>query len=127
LGEEVYAFGFPLNKLLGHDLKLTNGTVNSKNGFQGEFSKFQFSANIYPGNSGGPLVSKDAEVIGITVAKLKGTEMINYAIKIDYLLYLAKSIDGYNYSNYFDSKKQVTGLPNSAENISKYVFNICGN
>jgi hypothetical protein len=53
--------------------------------------------------------------------------MINYAIKIDYLLYLAKSIDGYNYSNYFDSKKQVTGLPNSAENISKYVFNICGN
>jgi S1-C subfamily serine protease len=127
LGEEVYAFGFPLNKLLGHDLKLTNGTVNSKNGFQGEFSNFQFSANIYPGNSGGPLVSKDAEVIGITVAKLKGTEMINYAIKIDYLLYLAKSIDGYNYSNYFDSKKQVTGLPNSAENISKYVFNICGN
>lgn len=127
LGEEVYAFGFPLNSLLGNDLKLTNGTVNSKNGFQGEFSNFQFSANIYPGNSGGPLISKDAEVIGITVAKLKGTEMINYAIKLDYLYYLAKSIDGYNYSNYFDSKNQLTGLPGSAENISKFVFNICGN
>jgi S1-C subfamily serine protease len=127
LGEDVYAFGFPLNKKLGSDIKLTNGSVNSKNGFKGEFTNFQFSANIYPGNSGGPLISKDAEVIGITVSGLVGTEMINYAIKLDYLFYLAKSIDGYNYSNYFDSKKQLTGLPNSAENISKFVFNICGN
>jgi S1-C subfamily serine protease len=127
LGEEVYAFGFPLNNLLGNGLKLTNGTINSKNGFQDNFSNFQFSANIYPGNSGGPLISKEAEVIGITVAKLKGTEMINYAIKIDYLLYLSKSVENYNFSNYFDSKKSFVSLPKSAELISKYIYNIYGN
>lgn len=127
LGEEVYAFGYPLNKLLGNGLKVTNGTINSKNGFQDDFANFQFSANIYPGNSGGPLISKDAEVIGITVAKLKGTEMISYAIKLDYLFYLSKSIEGYKFSNFFDSNKALSSLPQSAELISNYVFNIYGN
>ncbi len=127
LGEEVYAFGYPMNELLGNGLKVTNGTINSKNGFQDNFSNFQFSANIYPGNSGGPLISEDAEVIGITVAKLKVTEMISYAIKLDYLMYLAKSIDKYKYSNFFDSKKALVKLPKSAELISNCVFNIFGN
>ena len=41
---------------MGDEVKLTNGIVSSKTGFQGDVTSYQISAPVQPGNSGGPLL-----------------------------------------------------------------------
>ena len=59
-GDPVYAIGNPV--------KLRNSvTAGVVSGFQGDFVKT--NAQIYPGNSGGPLVTAQGRVIGINTFK----------------------------------------------------------
>jgi S1-C subfamily serine protease len=60
LGSRVYAIGSPL--------KLNNTvTAGVVSGFRGDY--VQTNAEIYPGNSGGPLIDEDGRVIGVNTMK----------------------------------------------------------
>lgn len=89
IGENIFALGYPMTRIMGEEIKLTNGIINSKTGFQGDVSTYQISVQIQPGNSGGPLFGNNGNLIGITSAglnrELLQTENVNYAIKIKYL------------------------------------------
>jgi hypothetical protein len=97
-GDPVFTMGFPNTGLQGMSIKLTDGTISSLSGIQDEPNSFQISVPIQPGNSGGPLVSRDGRVVGIVVAKLSANaavksgstipEVVNYAVKSNYLLEL---------------------------------------
>jgi S1-C subfamily serine protease len=52
VGEDIFVLGYPMTDLMGEEIKLTNGIVSSKTGFQGDISSYQISAPIQPGNSG---------------------------------------------------------------------------
>ena len=78
-GEPVYAIGNPV--------KLRNSvTAGVVSGFEGVFVKT--NAQIYPGNSGGPLVTAQGRVIGInTFKKLTHKfEGLGFAISINVAL-----------------------------------------
>lgn len=81
MGERVYTLGFPKIPLQGQEPKFTEGNISSLTGFQDSAGEFQISVPIQLGNSGGPLVNAQGEVIGIIVAKLRGGENVNYAVK----------------------------------------------
>jgi S1-C subfamily serine protease len=85
VGENVFVLGYPLRATMGEEIKLTNGIISSKTGFQGDITSYQVSAPIQPGNSGGPLFDKDGNLIGVINAKLRGGENVSYAIKVSYL------------------------------------------
>jgi len=70
---------------MGDEIKLTNGIVSSRTGFQGDASSYQISAPVQPGNSGGPLFDNSGNLIGIINAKHTGAENASYAIKSGYL------------------------------------------
>src|SRR5207253_597836 len=55
--------------------------------FGGGFKVIQTDASVNHGNSGGPLVNKKGEVVGIIVSKLPvpGAVNLNFAIPINYL------------------------------------------
>lgn len=74
LGQNVYAIGSPL-KL---NNSVTSGVVSNN---RGDF--IQTNAEIYPGNSGGPLVTEDGRVVGInTMKKITNKfEGLGFAIK----------------------------------------------
>jgi len=69
-GEGVVAYGFPLAGLLSSDPKLTRGEVNGLRGLGDNPNQFQISAEVQPGNSGGPLVDMQGHVVGVVVSKL---------------------------------------------------------
>jgi hypothetical protein len=91
VGEGVFTLGYPLKTTMGEEIKLTNGIISSKSGFRGDKSTYQISAPIQPGNSGGPLFDNKGFLIGITNAKHKGAENVNYAIKTNVLKNLIES------------------------------------
>lgn len=69
-GEGVVAYGFPLAGLLSSDAKLTRGEVNGLAGLGNNRSHYQISAPVQPGNSGGPLLDLQGNVVGVVVSKL---------------------------------------------------------
>jgi S1-C subfamily serine protease len=88
VGTSVFVMGYPLRASMGDEIKLTNGIISSKSGFQGDVTSYQISAPIQPGNSGGPLFDSEGNLIGIVNAKLTGAENASYAIKASYLINL---------------------------------------
>lgn len=72
-GEEVLVVGHPLSLLW----TLTTGIIS---GVRQSF--IQTQAPVNPGNSGGPMLTKDGQVLGVVTARRKGAENINIAIPI---------------------------------------------
>lgn len=88
VGSSVFVLGYPLRATMGDEVKLTNGIISSKSGFQGDVTSYQITAPVQPGNSGGPLFDVKGNIIGIINAKHVGAENASYAIKASYLMNL---------------------------------------
>jgi len=86
-GEQVFVLGYPLISMLGNELKITSGMINSTQGIRGDTTRFQISAQVQPGNSGGPVINENGDVCGIVVSKIRSefADGVSFAIKSDYL------------------------------------------
>lgn len=93
VGTSVFAMGFPLTNILGDEVKITDGIISSKSGFDGDIVTYQISVPIQPGNSGGPLFDKKGNLVGITSAgiDISVAENVGYAIKTPYVLNIIDS------------------------------------
>ena len=123
VGTKVYAFGYPMAlTIMGKEIKVTDGIISSKTGFDGDITTYQISAPIQGGNSGGPLFDDKGNFIGINSSGInkKLVDNVGYSIKTSYVLnlidILPKSID-------LPSNKKLTSLPltEQIKEISKYV------
>jgi S1-C subfamily serine protease len=95
-GAAIVTMGFPNVSLQGIEPKVTDGIINSFSGANNDPRVFQVSAPVQTGNSGGPLVSMEGNVIGVVASKLDAQaaarqtgdipQNVNYAIKSQYLL-----------------------------------------
>ena len=91
IGQTVFTIGFPLPEIQGYEPKYTDGTISSLSGIQDDRRILQVSVPVQPGNSGGPLVNSDGDVVGIVVSRLDDSTIfgqtgslpqnVNYAIK----------------------------------------------
>jgi S1-C subfamily serine protease len=91
LGADIVVAGYPLQSILSTDLGVTTGVVSALSGFRDDSRHLQLSAPIQPGNSGGPVLDRSGNLVGIVVAgldavgvaKLTGDvpQNINFAIK----------------------------------------------
>jgi len=78
IGEDVSVLGYPLSQVLGTDIRITRGIVSSKNGIKSDTKQFQISAAIQPGNSGGPILNNELEVLGIATSRLSDKYLFKY-------------------------------------------------
>lgn len=69
-GDEVVTYGFPLTGLLGSGPTLTTGEVSALTGIRDDPNTMIISAPVQSGNSGGPLLDRSGNVLGVIVAKL---------------------------------------------------------
>jgi len=81
VGDDVIALGFPLSSTLGGDLTVTRGIISSQRKIDG-YEYFQTDAALNPGNSGGPLVNLDGEVIGMNTSKHSTAEGVGFALSV---------------------------------------------
>ena len=81
--QTIYVAGYPLGKGLSDDLKINDGKINALKGYKNNSNEIQIDAAVNPGNSGGPIVNKQGNLIAIAVAGLSKdvTEGINFGIK----------------------------------------------
>ena len=123
VGTKVYAFGYPMAlSIMGKEMKVTDGIISSKTGYKSDITKYQITAPIQGGNSGGPLFDDKGNLIGINTAKLNVeiADNVGYSVKTSYVLnlidILPKSID-------LPSNKKLVSLPltEQIKEISKYV------
>lgn len=85
VGEKVFTMGYPRPGVQGEEVKITDGLISSKTGYQNDNKTYQISAPIQPGNSGGPLFDNSGNLIGLTSSGIPSGENVGYAIKISYL------------------------------------------
>ena len=70
LGEEIVVLGFPLRGLLSSPPTVTTGIVSSLAGLGDDRTEMQISAPVQPGNSGGPVLDRSGNVVGVVELKL---------------------------------------------------------
>ncbi len=81
IGDDIIVIGYPLGELLGSGIKLTTGNVSALTGLINDTTSMQLTAPVQPGNSGGALLDKSGNVVGVIVARLKKEQNVNLAIK----------------------------------------------
>lgn len=78
-GEDVVAFGYPLSDALSESVKVTRGIVSSLSGPGNNYSEIQIDAAIQPGNSGGPIMNMEGQVVGVASSGLNKLFMLEQA------------------------------------------------
>lgn len=97
-GDPVYTAGYPLSDILGSDLRISEGIVNSTTGLADDPRMFQISIPVQPGNSGSPLFDRKGNVVGIVTMTLDNRYLViqsgvvpqnvNFAVKVSYMVSL---------------------------------------
>lgn len=70
LGEPVTVLGFPYRGIVSTSLTITQGIVSAIVGLDDDPSRFQLTAAVQPGNSGGPVIDEAGRLIGVVAARI---------------------------------------------------------
>jgi uncharacterized protein len=131
LGEEVFTIGFPNPNLQGMSAKFTKGTISSLTGFQDDVRLYQVSIPVQPGNSGGALIDKNGNILGIIVAmlsakttfKISGSlpQNVNYAIKALYAQAMMETLPEVSSNLILESKNDNSSIERT-KNATVMIF-----
>ncbi len=91
-GDKIFVIGNPLG---AEELKLSisDGIISGVRDLNEGYKVLQITAPISPGNSGGPILDENAEVVGLVVFRLREGENLNFAVPINYVRGLLTSLD----------------------------------
>ncbi len=79
--QDIYVAGYPFGRKISTTIKVTKGIISSLTGVGNNFSNLQIDAALQPGNSGGPILDINGNVVGVAVAKLDIKKILeNYGV-----------------------------------------------
>jgi S1-C subfamily serine protease len=76
LAEPVFTLGYPREEVVYGE-----GYLSAQSGYYGDTTSYQISISANPGNSGGPVIDQNGEVIGIISSKETNADGVVFAIK----------------------------------------------
>jgi S1-C subfamily serine protease len=80
LAEPVFTLGYPRDEIV-----YGQGYLSAKTGFKGDTLSCQIAIAANPGNSGGPVLNRHGEVIGILSTRQTSAEGVVFAIRSKYI------------------------------------------
>ncbi len=88
-GAEVYAIGTPVDKNLSQTV--TKGILSGERLIE-DVKYLQTDVSVSPGNSGGPIITKEGKVVGVVTSKVveRGVEGISFALPTEKALEVLK-------------------------------------
>ncbi len=126
LAEQIFTLGFPRNIIVYGE-----GYLSAKSGDLGDSTAYQLTVSVNPGNSGGPVLNKNGEVIGIITSKEKNADGVVYAAKsmnIFKLLDVAKKgNDSFNIKVPNNTGLKGLGRPQQVKKMEEFVYMVVGN
>lgn len=123
VGEAVYTLGYPKD-----DIVLGDGYVSSRTGINGDTLAYQVAIPVNPGNSGGPLLDNNGNVVGIINGKENKTDGATFAVKSKYIIEALSAIpqDSLLRKISFGKTSNLKGLKRNkqVEKLQDFVFMI---
>ncbi|MDB5195787.1 MAG: hypothetical protein JWP88_157 [Flaviaesturariibacter sp.] len=80
ISEPIFTLGYPRN-----DIVYGEGYLAAKTGYNGDTLSCQIAIAANPGNSGGPILNRNGEVIGVLSARQTTAEGVVFATKSKYI------------------------------------------
>jgi hypothetical protein len=128
IGEKCFVLGYPMSSELGHEIKVTDGLISSRVGYQDNVALYQISAPVQPGNSGCPMFDESGNIAGVVNSGVPSADNVGYAIKLSYLRTL---LENYDWLNLLPDSKEVESLGTLTEKVNtlkQYVYLVeCSN
>jgi serine protease Do len=87
LGERVFTLGYPRE-----DVVYGEGALSARSGFNGDTAFYQVSIPVNPGNSGGPVLDAQGNLIGVMSGRQENAQSATFATKSSYLVRLVDSL-----------------------------------
>lgn len=121
LGEKVYTLGYPRE-----DMVFGEGSLSSRSGFEGDTTSYQISIPVNPGNSGGPLLDNQGNLIGVISGKQLDLQGAAFAVKSAYLKQLVEQLSSDSLEAPIKLPKRNTlagtSRTNQLKKIEDYIF-----
>jgi serine protease Do len=127
LGEQFFTLGFPRNEIVYGE-----GYVSAKSGNDGDSTSYQLTVSANPGNSGGPVINKNGEIIGIITGKDTKADGVVYAAKSKNIFRMIDSLkkDDTKFNNLkIPANNGLKGLDRvkQVKKMEDFVFKVIGN
>jgi serine protease Do len=87
LAEPVFTLGFPKDEIVYGE-----GYLSALTGLKGDTMSSQITISANPGNSGGPVLNKNGELIGILNARQTSADGVVFAIKTKHILHTLEDL-----------------------------------
>jgi serine protease Do len=123
LGEHIFTLGYPREEIVYGE-----GYLSAKSGYFGDTTSYQISISVNPGNSGGPVINKNGEIIGIISSKETNADGVVFAIKSKNIYNALKELKG-NESIKMPSVNSLRGLDRvqQIQKLEDFVYMVKGN
>lgn len=124
IGDKIFTLGYPRK-----DAVYGEGALSSMTGFNNDTTMYQISIPVNPGNSGGPIMDEQGNIIGVIRGKQSSAEATGFAIKSDLIKKMIGELknDSLKTELTITSKKSgLKGLKRSEQikKIQPFVFNV---
>jgi len=124
VGEKVFTLGYPRQ-----DMVYGEGSLSSLSGYSNDTTMYQVSIPVNPGNSGGPLLDDNGNIIGVIRGKLTSSEATGFAVKAHEIIKSFKSIGADSTKQELLAQGKKVSLKNmkrseQIKKINPYVFNV---
>lgn len=125
VGEKVFTLGYPRK-----DMVYGEGSLSSLSGYANDTAMYQISIPVNPGNSGGPLLDDNGNIIGLIRGKISGAEATGFAVKASKILGSIKAGEPEPHQpDLWSPGPKKTGLKKlkrseQIKKINPYVFNV---
>lgn len=125
LAEPIFTLGYPREEVVYGE-----GYLSAQSGYSGDTSSYQINISVNPGNSGGPLINRNGEIIGVISSKETNADGVVFAIKSKNIYDALKEVKKENKDTIkLSSSNSLKGLSRTQQikKLEEFVYKVKGN